>query len=80
MKTTKKYISSVADTIQYQKTFIKDVTIKGADNLADVDKKQNELILTLKRDTTKADKKDTYTKREVDSIINNLRKEFSKEK
>lgn len=79
MKTTKKYIDSVADTVQYQQTYIKDITINGVDSLADIEKSQNEIILSLKRDTTKADKKDTYTKTEVDKLIDDLRLELTKE-
>lgn len=78
MKTTKKYVDSVADTIQYQSTFVKDITIKGTDSLMDIEKKQNEIIMTLKRDNTKADKKDTYTKAEVDKLIKDLENRLSK--
>lgn len=78
MKTTKKYIDSVADTIQYQTSYVKDITIKGTEALADVEKKQNEIILTLKRDNTKADKKETYTKAEVDKLIKDLEDKLTK--
>ena len=78
MKTTKKYIDSVADTIQYQTSYVKDINVKGTEALADVEKKQNEIILTLKRDNTKADKKDTYTKAEVDKLIKDLEDRLTK--